>query len=136
MTRNHSSVCFAHWIPNRLDNSILPCPRCHLSSSYLTNNNFLTQAAAPATCLFTVPPSSCIGISCIPFNFVKKRSFVLKSSWNLLEVLALAYFSSQFPVSPSNSQIVPSPVNRFNYSPQVSIHHISFTDNCFYFYIP
>jgi hypothetical protein len=135
VTQNHSSVCFAHWIPNRLDNSIAPCPGCHLSSSHLTNNNFLLQTAAPATCLFTVPPSSCVGISCIPFNFVKKRSFILKPSWDLLEASALDYFSSQLPVSPSNSRIVPSLANHFNYSSQVSVHHVFFTDNCFYFYI-
>jgi hypothetical protein len=135
MTRNRSSVCFAHWIPNRSDDTIAPCPGCHLSSPYLRNNIFLTQTATPATCLFTVPPTSCVGISCIPFNFVKKRTFTLKPSWNLLEASAMDYFSSQISGSSSISRSQPSFTNRFNYSPQVSFHHVSSTDNCFYFYI-
>jgi hypothetical protein len=135
MTRNCSSVCFAHWIPNRSDDTIAPCPGCHLSSPYLRNNAFLTQTATPATCLFTVSPASCVGISCIPFNFVKKRTFTLKPSWNLLEASAMDYFSSQISGSSFISRSQPSSTNHFNYSPQVSIHHVSSTDNCFYFYI-
>jgi hypothetical protein len=135
MTRNRSSVCFAHWIPNRSDNTIAPCPGCHLSSPYLRNNAFLTQMATPATCLFTVPPTSCIGISCISFNFVKKRTFTLKPSWNLLEASAKDYFSSQISGSSFISRSQPSFTNRFTYSPQVLLHHVSSTDNCFHFYI-
>jgi hypothetical protein len=135
MTRNRSSVCFAHWIPNRSDDTIAPCPGCHLSSPYLQNNAFLTQTATPATCLFTVSPASCVGISCIPFNFVKKRTFTLKPSWNLLEASAMDYFSSHISGFSSISRSQPSLTNRFNYSPQVLFHHVSSTDNCFYFYI-
>jgi hypothetical protein len=135
MTRNRLSVCFAHWIPNRLDDTIALCPECHLSSPYLRNNAFLTHTATLATCLFTVPLTSCVGISCIPFNFVKKRTFTLKPSWNLLEASAMDYFSSQTFGFSSISRTQTSSTNRFNYSPQVSSHHVSSTDNCFHFYI-
>jgi hypothetical protein len=95
----------------------------------------LTQTASPATCLFTIPPSSCVGIFCIPFNFVKKRAFTLKLSWNLLKASAIDYFSSHNPGFSSTNRSHSSFANRFNYSPQVLLHHVSSIDNCFFFYI-